>query len=340
MRRIIIDDNIRSWANSYSAQVQLECPNVVLELEELRDVVVAKNNWTDPSAVRGYIDALINDYPAILTLEPSQWDFAKYKAFTDKEPEMLSKKVVYGYTKGSKKKGVVQPPKPKEGIFYERIMFCLRYKEARAILGPIHMQMGLKTCVYCNAVPSLSSNDGEVFYEMDHLKPESLYPFLGTCFYNLQPSDGSCNKRKLTQPCDFQLFVNDQTMPLSPYIFLPQVVELKNTKGYGCLKIDFCSQDGTKTAESKAHDTTFKITSRYLQLGDKVVDIYWRNQTAARTGQVANYINGLGYQPTRNEITEFCLGCPYDETLIHEDVYRKLRFDTIRQLEENNLLNM
>lgn len=42
-------------------------------------------------------------------------------------------------------------------------------------------------------------------------------------------------------------------------------------------------------------------------------------------GMISAYKAGLNYEPTRAELTEFLLDCPYDEARIHEDVLRKLK---------------
>lgn len=179
MVKVEIDDAVRAYALDYSQRVMATCADVEKKLAELGTFVADNNDWNDKSAITDYIDLLIADYPKVLTLEPIEWKqyIDKYNEVLKREPDMLKTKVAYRKTE----------TKVFKGKLYERIIECLQYTKARVILGEIHQQMGLKTCVYCNAIPT-TSNNGEVFYQMDHYLPQSLYPFLGTCFYNLQPS--------------------------------------------------------------------------------------------------------------------------------------------------------
>lgn len=218
MVKIEIDDTVRSFALVYSQRVMATCADVEEKLAELGTFVADNNDWNDKSAITDYIDLLIADYPKVLTLEPIEWKqyIDKYNEVLKREPNMLTTEVAYRKTK----------KKVFKGKLYERIIICLQYAEARVILGGIHQQMGLKTCVYCNAIPTMSKN-GEVFYQMDHYLPQSLYPFLGTCFYNLQPSCGVCNDHKKTKNCDFGLYVNsEQHKDLSPFRFVPKVTSV------------------------------------------------------------------------------------------------------------------
>lgn len=334
MRKIVIDDTVRGFAQQYAAEVLAACPNVDAELNTLKYFVVANNNWTDPQAVEEYIDLLRADYVSLLTLEPKDWNIGKYDSILNREPGMLTRKVKYDV---KRRDANGNPAEYYEEKLYKRIMFCLRYPDCRSILGGIHQLMGLKACVYCNTQPTRSA-DGEVFYTLDHFKAQSEYTFLGTCCYNLQPSDGTCNGHKSTQPCDFQLYVNDPNETLSPFKFQPQVVELNKANEFDCLSIDFLSQNGQQTAGSREYDRTFHITELYKAYKDVVVGLYDKNYKMSSSGMVASYKASLGLHATRAEMTDFLLGCPYDENLIHGEVMRKLKYDTMKQLDDAGLL--
>lgn len=342
MRRLLINNRIRAFAERYSSEVQKLQPNVTVELADLRDSIIKYNTWKDPKVPEMYINTLIADYPALLTLEPKDWDFKKYDDISKLDSGMLTREVIYGYTKEQVKGGtVVKPSRALKNQLYERILFCLRYKEARSILGPIHQDMGLKTCVYCNINPTDSSPEGDVFYEMDHFKAKSDFPFLGTCFYNLQPCDGACNKRKSAQPCDFQLYLNDATEELSPFRFVPQVVELDKTRGtHQCIKIDFVDIDGNYSADCEQYDNTFDIIKHYSAHYRDVEQIYWKNSQCGVTGSAEHYRRSVGYDPTEDEVYNYCLGFPLNEDLIHEEPLRKLKIDTVKQLKENGVLKV
>jgi hypothetical protein len=81
--------------------------------------------------------------------------------------------------------------------FYELLVWAMRYDYVQSRVFPdIIRTLGIRTCVYCNAQYAIATRKNEAFYQLDHCYPKSLYPFLSTSFFNLQPSCGSCNQRK------------------------------------------------------------------------------------------------------------------------------------------------
>lgn len=197
--------------------------------------------------------------------------------------------------------------------------------------------MGLKTCVYCNAIPTMS-NSGEVFYQMDHYLPQSLYPFLGTCFYNLQPSCGVCNDHKKTKNCDFGLYVNrEQHKDLSPFRFVPKV---KNLDGPypECEDIQFRGKEANVTKESTAHEEMFHINNMYAGYKDEVsalyTDAYKMNPSIVEVNAAC-----WGIPATKKDVLAYMSGhLSLDEKDVHKKTLTKLKQDTIRQLKEGGVL--
>lgn len=329
MVKIEIDDTVRSFALVYSQRVMVTCADVEEKLAELGTFVADNNDWNDKSAITDYIDLLIADYPKVLTLEPIEWKqyIDKYKEVLKREPDMLTTEVAYTKTK----------KKVLKGKLYERIIICLQYAKARVILGGIHQQMGLKTCVYCNAIPAMSNN-GEVFYQMDHYLPQSLYPFLGTCFYNLQPSCGVCNDHKKTQDCDFGLYVNsEQHKELSPFRFVPKIESLDGPYPK-CEEILFRGKGANVTKESKAHEEMFHINNLYAGYKDEVsalyADAYKMNPT-----MIAVNAECWGIPATKKDVLAYMSGhLSLEEKDVHQKTLTKLKQDTIKQLKEGGVL--
>lgn len=329
MVKIEIDDAVRSYALVYSQRVMATCADVEKKLAELGTFVADNNNWNDKSAITDYINLLIADYPKVLTLEPIEWKqyIDKYKEVLKREPNMLTTEVAYRQTK----------KKALKGKLYERIIECLQYAKARVILGGIHQQMGLKTCVYCNAIPT-TSNNGEVFYQMDHYLPQSLYPFLGTCFYNLQPSCGVCNDHKKTQDCDFGLYVNsEQHKELSPFRFVPKIESLDGPYPK-CEEILFRGKGANVTKESQAHEEMFHINNLYAGYKDDVsalyADAYKMNPT-----MIAVNAECWGIPATKKDVLAYMSDhLSLEEKDVHKKTLTKLKQDTIKQLKEGGVL--
>lgn len=104
-----------------------------------------------------------------------------------------------------------------------------------------------------------------------------------------------------------------------------------------CINIKFVTKNGIETDASKQYKTTFHLDNLYAAYKDKVNDLYEKNRKMSE-GMISAYKAGLNYEPTRAELTEFLLDCPYDEARIHEDVLRKLKVDTMEQLDSAGLL--
>lgn len=329
MVKIEIDDAVRDYALDYSHRVMATCADVEEKLAVLGTFVADNNEWNDKCAITDYIDLLIADYPKVLTLEPIEWKqyIDKYNEVLKREPNMLTTEVAYRKTK----------KKVFKGKLYERIIICLQYAEARVILGEIHQQMGLKTCVYCNAIPTMSKN-GEVFYQMDHYLPQSLYPFLGTCFYNLQPSCGVCNDHKKTKNCDFGLYVNrEQHKELSPFRFVPKIESLDGPYPR-CEEIQFRGKEANVTKESKAHEEMFHINNMYAGYKDEVsalyTDAYKMNPSIVEMNAAC-----WGIPATKKDVLAYMSGhLSLEEKDIHQKTLTKLKQDTIKQLKEGGVL--
>lgn len=330
MVKVEIDDAVRDYALVYSQRVMASCNDVKKDLANLGTFVADNNDWNDKSAITDYIDLLIDDYPKVLTLEPIEWKqyMDKYNEVLKREPDMLKVKVAYRKT----------AKKVFKGKLYERIIECLQYAKARVILGEIHQQMGLKTCVYCNTIPTMS-NKGEVFYQMDHYLPQSLYPFLGTCFYNLQPSCDVCNGHKLTQDCDFGLYVNsEQHKELSPFRFVPKV---KNLDGPypECEDVQFRGKGANVTKESQAHEEMFHINNLYAGYKDKVSKLYAKGYKL--NDSVVKFMSAaFGLKPSPSDILAYLSDeISLKENDIHKEPLMKLKQDTIKQMHDGGVID-
>lgn len=78
----------------------------------------------------------------------------------------------------------IDPESPK--FLYKEIVEAMRYDYVQKSVYPkIINQLGIKTCVYCNAQYAFSYDNGKDSfqnYEIDHWMPKSKYPYLCTSF--------------------------------------------------------------------------------------------------------------------------------------------------------------
>ena len=137
------------------------------------------------SKIIGYLNLLNKRYDALTIVHPRKFqrDIQKFEAIIGRRFINLKMKMPgsANYTPS----------------LAHRIIKAMNYNDVREKVYPrIARFLELKTCVYCNANFTISASDGNGYYELDHWKPKTLYPYLSTSFYNLQPCCSSCNRRK------------------------------------------------------------------------------------------------------------------------------------------------
>lgn len=196
---------------------------------------------------------------------------------------------------------------------YEVIVDVMGYDKVRAGLMPNYVKkLEIRSCVYCNAQYAMTTLIEDVhekiktgkrgrpkeariiplmggYYELDHNKPKSKYPFLCTNFYNLQPCCGSCNKRKSAQDLPFSFYYEDGDPHPTPLHFAlsPQDVIDFHTKGK-CrgIKAFLCDEDKPGQPVVTKKDGTlaerfnyiFGIDKIYAEYEDEIEELLWRNR--------------------------------------------------------------
>ena len=134
----------------------------------------------DNGKVREYIDLLLKLYDSLLLIHPRKF-YHKIQRFENIIPR-------------NRINCKIQPDKPS---LASRIVNAMGYDKMREKVYPYAARaLNVKTCVYCNANYAITDVNGEAYFDLDHWKPKSFYPYLCTTFYNLQPSCPSCNRRK------------------------------------------------------------------------------------------------------------------------------------------------
>jgi hypothetical protein len=193
------------------------------------------------------------------------------------------------------------------------IVDVMGYDKVRAELMPNYVKkLEIRSCVYCNAQFAMTTLIEDVhdriktgkrgrpkearviplmggYYELDHNKPKSKYPFLCTNFYNLQPCCGSCNKRKSAQDLPYSLYYEEGDPHQVPLHFAisPQDVIAFQTKGK-CrgIKAYLCDEDKPGQPVVAKKDGTlaerfnfiFDIDRIYAEHEDEVEELLWRNR--------------------------------------------------------------
>lgn len=282
MRKIFIDDNIKAKAEDYKTALLKHKQELLDRIEVLRDQFDGKHKVEDDagknidlalvSKYHNYLARLYKDFDneTLFLLPPSQ--FQSYhghrynKGLNDKD---LKKKIKFDGDK----------PIP----FHKRVSDAMGYGDiVRGEVFPsIIRNLGIKACVYCNANFVVAEKNGNGYFELDHWKPESKYPFLSTSFYNLQPCCPHCNKHKSsnTKLEFFQLYEEDPNEPLDLFEFsIPRgsLVRYFAAQDTSHIKVEFKAKE---TKSKKLRDDAnerFGIEGIYNEHIDVVEEMMWR----------------------------------------------------------------
>lgn len=267
MRRILIDDRVRGIAKSFKDFLEnglggkYKSPKTYLG-------ELANNPLLNPQQ-KLYVQSIIRKWDKLIVLEPP------FDATIQNFENIFSADKIATEEIGNNPNSPI--------LLYKEIVKAMRYGYVQEKVYPkIINQLGIKTCVYCNAQYAFSydnSKDSFRNYEIDHWLPKSKYPYLSTSFFNLQPSCSKCNKSKSSKDdiLPFCLFTDDKGK-LNPFDFSILHVSCAQylaTHDRDMLRIIFSSKEhGLKDNM----DTLFHISTQYQAHKDVVEELIWKKQ--------------------------------------------------------------
>lgn len=328
MRRIPITSKIETIAKRYALELEgLKNENPKTRLLDLskklrkssasiripikgtkKHVIHKGNKFT---AASDYVKAIHDHYEGLNSLLPSEY---AEKISKHVDPELA------GYDVSEIK---VKLPQKRLQPLFELIVDAMRYAKVQKDIMPKYIkEMGIKTCSYCNAQFTTTALIQEIkyakkgkfdvktidasCYELDHNKAKSVYPYLCTNFYNLQPSCSSCNRRKNNRELDFSLYYEVHETDIKPVHFALAPDDLINFRiNNQCkgVKANLCNegtdfppsiQDNTSKAGKMNH--MLGIQGIYDEYDDVVEEILWKHKIYSRGFMTAtkNQIKSLG----------------------------------------------
>lgn len=321
MQRILINHKIRSSAQEFADKLIKKVPDVDNDLFQLKSDLF---QFQGTHLYDGYIDEIRADYPGILTAEPEQLVAlaAKYKAMlTESE---LKAKVAYGIFATGRKAG-----QPRNKKFFELIIDIMGYKNAREILVPIISDLGIKSCVYCNAQYAIGIKSGKGLYELDHLYPESLFPALCVSFYNLQPCCASCNNSKRDKLLDFLMYTTDNTK-LEPFHLLVNWNNYNPVFSYKSLSVDLIPNTARDIPLKRVFEKYFSIHGVYEMHREIAEEAIWKLNCYDRR-YVEMFKRRYGPVFSKDALYRFILGVRADK----ENVFARPLSKLIHDLQDD-----
>lgn len=219
--------------------------------------------------VHRYIDLVVQEYEDLLISHPK---------------ELLRKITVFETIIGRDQvnRKIIGDGGVESDSLSSRIVETMGYQTIRDEVFPKYVRkLGIKTCVYCNANYAITDKDGNGYYDLDHWKPKSLYPYLCTSFYNLQVSCPSCNRRKSNsdQYEFFQLW-NDQTAHCEEVLKFGlnhgNVARYWITHQSKDEYVRFLSADTQYAKMRDDMEERLHIEERYKEHNDVTEEIFWK----------------------------------------------------------------
>ncbi len=320
MKRIFITNQLLIIARSYGVDPFNGRPcNFDKPLVNLKNLKV--DTRFSPSQKK-YIERIIKNYTRINSLKPSEM-IAEKKEFDNLVSEAdLSVKIG-----GS--------------CFYEHIVEAMRYKELRKKnFLPIIADLGIKSCVYCNAqltiITEIDTSGNKIArLELDHFLPKSKYPFLCTSFFNLYPVCGNCNRLKSTKDLQFNLYAENKNETLNPFVFSvtnKSLAKFMISRIEEDIDIRFKSTD-VGSALATDHDNRLHITGIYNTQKDIVAELI-RNKEIYTKSYKQDLVNKYPQLFTsQNEINRMLIGNYYLVDDIHKRPLAKFMQDIAKQLK-------
>lgn len=211
----------------------------------------------------------------------------------------------------------------------------LQYPLVRKYVFPQYAgKIGFKTCVYCNSQFTVTDEYERGYFQLDHWLPQSKYPYLSICFFNLYPCCGSCNRMKNDDDENKYacIYAEKETENREVYRFTLEAGSLVKyilTHDVNQLKIEFESSGDDeiiKPLKEKLH-----IDDLYQQFKDTAEEVVWKRMAYDRGYKEALCKMRLNLIHT-SDVKRFILGMYDNPEDIHKRPLTKLTQDIARQL--------
>jgi hypothetical protein len=337
MRKFRIDD-VKAIASDYKTQLDKHKDEILDAIDDLKSKFdgthTIKNRRggiltpIETKAYQDYVDKFRTDYynDRFVLMFPNEFENVYKNEYLNvlQDKQLRQKLCIDG---------------DKIASLSDRLVKVMGYSEIvrREIFPTIMRQLGIKACVYCNSNYVVAGEERGTYFELDHWKPTSKYPFLSTSFYNLQPCCPHCNKRKNAdnKNCEYlKLYEEDSKESLDVFQFhIPEsaVVLYFSAQDTSYMKVEFKAANPQYNELRNSTNEKFNIEGIYNQHIDVVEEMMWRakfyNYSIIRS---MTWLYGERYPLV--DISRFKLGTYANSDEIHKRPLTKFMQDIGRQL--------
>lgn len=346
MRKILIDDRLKGIADAYKKQIHLHKhygnkkllinPEKRLhdlleafKTKQVSEYIISANKYKplsmrDSLRYQDYISGIVSEYRGdLLMATPAKMKTLIRKFDTLlKDNRLLDKRLQVRTNKGAR--------------FHNIIVKAMMYEEIRQYIYPQFIrQIGIKSCVYCNAAFCVTDRDGVAYYTADHWMPKSRYPYLATSFFNLVPCCFSCNRNKGDDGGEyFCLYEDDDKAELDVlHLRVPDknVVEYIMLHDPKVLDIRLVADAEKNQSMRDTMDEKLHISNLYAEHKDVAEETLWRKIAYTRSSIEAlnESLKSSGLSLTSEEVWRFLYGIYHDRDDMHKRPLTRLVQDIL-----------
>ena len=192
-------------------------------------------------------------------------------------------------------------------------------------------RFALDTCPYCNRnYIYYTSEKNKIKPQLDHFYPQTKYPVLGICFYNLIPSCQTCNGLDVKSSIDTY-----KRGLLNPYLLTKDSFKFS----YDIKNIDvmnpLLNNDSIEIKfvnKLQSHLDVFKLDKLYQQHADHVLELVIKSKLKYSSSYRAYLKNYKELRFSDKEIDRLILGNYTEDDEIHKRPLAKLYQDIGKEL--------
>jgi hypothetical protein len=329
MRRIFIDNKVKIQAKEYADTMTSNAYNLLHWREDKMPLANLKRFYkylcqnVDYQEQSRYVLNIILIYKNLQMLPPDMFEEVHQLFFKQFGEDILTVKINYDNS---------------DQEFYKHVIDCMRYTSIRSgLMREYIKKQHIKACVYCNAQYAITTDEFEEdgkkkrigTYQFDHFWPESKFPYLCTCYFNLQPSCPTCNDSKSDRDSLFNLYTNNEKDQDVFWFVLTPSKSLDSYVGEDMEQLQV-TLNSTDTDLLKNHQKLFHIDQIYTQHIEVVQEIMVKLRsnkdsymTSLTEGLPELFVNGID-DPKR-----FFYGYYMDKEHVHYRPLSKLAQDIV-----------
>jgi hypothetical protein len=242
---------------------------------------------------------------------------------------------------------------PIDKAFSDKIQSLLMYTELRSgdrkLLYSFYKELGIKSCIYCNAQHTVLLNDQEktMRLQADHYMPKSKFPLFSITLANLIPVCNNCNHLKNDKDLNYILYYDDKTEKHHDMAFFLTEKSIalycanrNSEKSEEYLDLIFKDYYGEDTSHSSKLNEVLKVDKIYENHKDIAVNLI--NKKIIYND---SYLKSLGEDfgelfkrkdgtVNRSLFNQMLYGHSLDENDINKKVFSKLTIDIKKQLDK------